>query len=130
MSTLRSEIERRFPEVRHTLDEEDGDYTLMSRVVEWLQVMQRGAISADIVERLRRFKEWCEEQPRTESARDDIWTIFIVGFWERLFEFDSTRSLIPQLMSREEVMANRTYLESWIGADNYQMALNEYDRTV
>jgi hypothetical protein len=130
VSTLRSEIEIRFPEVRDTLDAEDGDYTLMQRVVEWLWGIQREATSADMVGRVRCFKEWCEEQPRTESAENDIWTIFIVGFWEHLFESDFTRPLIAQLMSREEVIANRTYLESWVGADNYQIALAEYDRTV
>jgi hypothetical protein len=130
MRTLRAEIAIRFPEIRATHDEEDGNYTLMQRLVEWLRGMRREGISTDIVERVRSFKEWCEEQPRKESAENDVWTIFIVGFWERLFESDSTRLLIPHLMSREEVIANRTYLESWVGADNYQIALGEYEQTV
>jgi hypothetical protein len=118
-STLRNEIEACFPEVRDKLNEDDGDWTLMDRLVEWLRDFN--AISADIVERLRRFKRWCEEQPRTESRRDldtmllppvaDIWTIFICGFWEPLFESNSTRVLIPQLMSRGEV-TNEEILEA------------------
>ncbi|HST31842.1 MAG TPA: hypothetical protein VLK27_13500 [Chthoniobacterales bacterium] len=101
-STLRNEIEARFPEVRVKLNEaDDGDWTLTNRLVGWLRDFN--AISADIVERLRRFKRWCEEQPRTESAGADIWTIFICGFWEPLFESNSTHVLIPQLMTRGDV---------------------------
>jgi AcrR family transcriptional regulator len=106
-STLRNEIEARFPEVRDKLNEDDCDWTLMDRLVEWLRDFN--AISADIVERLRRFKRWCEEQPRTE--REDIWTSFIRGFWDNLFESNSTRVLIPQLMSRGEV-TNEEILEA------------------
>jgi len=130
VSTLRNEIEVRFPEIRGALDEEDGGYTLMYRIVEWLRGLQREVITVEMVARVLRFKEWCEEQPRTESAENDIWSIFIVGFWEQLFASDTTRLFIPQLMSREEVMASRSYLESWVGADKYQIALTEYDRTV
>jgi hypothetical protein len=106
-SSIRNEIEARFPEVRHKLNEDDGNGTLMGRLVEWLR--DCNAISADIVERLRRFKRWCEEQPRTE--REDIWTSFIRGFWDNLFESNSTRVLIPQLMSRGEV-TNEEILEA------------------
>ena len=102
----------------------------MHRIVEWLRARQPGAHGPDVVERLQHFKEWCEEQPRTQTAADDIWTIFIVGFWEHLFESDSTRPLVPLLMSRDELAANRDYLTSWVGAENYQMALDQYDRTV
>jgi hypothetical protein len=130
VSALRTEIESRFPEVRDTLGEEDGDYTLMHRVIEWLRSVPSAALNADLVGRLRSFKEWCEDQPRTQSAEDDVWTIFIVGFWEHLFESDSTRALIPHLMSRDDVVENRAYLESWVGAENYQMAMREYERTV
>jgi hypothetical protein len=130
VSALRTEIENRFPEVREAIDEEDGNYTLMNRVVEWLRRVPPAALTADLIDRIRGFKEWCEDQPRTQSAKDDMWTIFIVGFWEHLFESDSTRVLIPHLMSREEVVENRAYLESWVGADNYQLAIREYDRTV
>jgi hypothetical protein len=130
VSALRTEIESRFPEVRNALDEEDGDYTLMHRVIEWLRSVPPVPLSADIVDRVRRFKQWCEDQPRMQGAEDDMWTIFIVGFWEHLFESDFTRALIPHLMSFDEVVENRAYLESLVGADNYQMAMREYDQTV
>jgi hypothetical protein len=108
-STLRNEIEARFPEVRDKLNDDDDDWALMDRLVEWLRGFN--AISADIVARLRRFKRWCEEQPKRETAEADIWTIFICGFWEPLFKSKSTRVLIPQLISRGDV-TNEEILEA------------------
>ena len=130
MSALRDEVVRRFPQVAESLDDKDGNYTLVNRLAQWLRDMPRSALTADMVARLRSFKEWCETQPRTESAQDDIYTIFIVGFWEHLFEWDSTRHLIAQLAPREEVIAARDYLTSSVGAENFQLALDEYDRTI
>jgi hypothetical protein len=130
MKTLRDEIASRFPEVVDKCREEDGAYILMHRIVEWLQSAPPTAITAETVERLRSFWNWCEDQPRGESGKDDLYTIFIVGFWENLFDSESTRPLIPQLMPREEMLANADYLKQWVGAENYQQALDEYDRTL
>jgi hypothetical protein len=130
MSALREQMVSRFPEVADRLYPEDGEYTLAGEVVRWLQGLPRSAFTAEMVSRLRSFKEWCETQPRTDSAEDDVYTVFIVGFWEHLFEADSTRYLIPRLAAREEVIAAREYLISWVGAENYQIALDEYERTV
>jgi hypothetical protein len=132
MITVYDEIKRRFPELDNEITRKKRDlpYMQMFYVAAWLQAMPREAITASVVERLRSFRAWCEEQPRTQSAKDDIYTIFTVGFWEPMFASDSTRFLIPQLMSREEVTAAGDYLKSWVGPENYQMALDEYDRTV
>jgi hypothetical protein len=130
MMTVYEEIMRRFPELDNEITRENRDlaYIQMAYIVEWLQSMPRGTHTANIVERLKSFRAWCEDQPRTENPEDDIYTIFIIGFWEHMFESDSTRALIPQLMSREEVIAGGDYLKSWVGPENYQMALDEYDR--
>src|SRR4051812_32507278 len=132
MLAVYEEIKRRFPELDNDITRENGDlpYVQMTYIVEWLQSIPREAHTATLVERLRSFRAWCEDQPRTDSAEDDIYTIFIIGFWEHMFASDSTRALIPKLMPREEVTAAGDYLKSWVGEENYQMALDEYDRSV
>jgi hypothetical protein len=132
MIEVYEEIKRRFPELNNDITRENRDlpYVQMTYVFEWVQSLPKEAITANIVERLRSFRGWCEDQPRTDSPEDDIYTIFIIGFWEQMFTSDATRVLIPQLMSREEVVAAGDYLQSWIGPENYQLALGEYDRTV
>ena len=122
MNALREQIVSRFSEGADRLYFEDGEHALVGEVVRWLQSLPRSAFTAEIVSRLCGFKEWCETQPRTDSAEDDTYTIFIVGFWEHLFKADSTRYLIPRLAPREEVIAAREYLISWVGAQSYQVA--------
>jgi hypothetical protein len=130
MTKLRREIGRRFPEVRGKLRKEDEPYTLMARVAEWLRAAPRETITRDVVHRLRDFMKWCDEQRRTDSAADDLFTISIVGFWEPLFDSDSTRFLIPQLMSRQDVESNEAYLKAWVGEENYRKALDAFTQSV
>jgi hypothetical protein len=49
-------------------------------------------------------------------------TIWTVGFLENLFESDTTRSLLPKLMSREHFVAGAVYFRTWVGAENYEKA--------
>ena len=75
MITVYDEIKRRFPELDNEITRKKRDlpYMQMFYVAAWLQAMPREAITASVVERLRSFRAWCEEQPRTQSAKDDIY---------------------------------------------------------
>ncbi len=48
---------------------------------------------------------------------------------ERLFKHDELMPLIPHLMSRDELLANRKYLVTWIGADRLEAALRLTPKT-
>jgi hypothetical protein len=63
-----------------------------------------------------------------KDAGDDIYTILVVGFYENLFEAQSTRALLPRLMPLKDLTQNADYLRQWVGAENYEKALKEYDR--
>jgi hypothetical protein len=69
------------------------------------------------------FDRWCVEQPPGASAEDDLLTIEVVALREKLFKYDELMPLIPHLMSREELLENREYLATWVGADRLQAAL-------
>mgnify|MGYP001767606633 CR=1 FL=1 len=87
------------------------------------------SLLSGVAQSLRRvvdFGKWCERQPRGESARDDILTIWVVGFLEELFDSDVTRPLIPHLVPKETLITNAEYLKTWVGPDDYQSALGEY----
>jgi hypothetical protein len=129
MKMLYDEIIRRFPEVQSKIHSGDEElpYQLMHYVVEWLQEFRSDALTPDVIQRVQDFSQWCEDQPRGEQAKDDVFTILAVGFWESLFESDSTRTLVPRLMSRADVQANSEYLKGWVGSDNYEKTLREFD---
>lgn len=128
MKVLFEEINRRFPEVRsrELEDNADSPYTVMGLVADWLKQLSRSEVTPEIVHRLQSFRDWCEQQPRGEDAGNDIYTILVVGFYENLFDEESTRSLIPKLISKEDLIQNAEYLKSWVGSDNYQLALEQY----
>ena len=113
-----------FPEVPFDREEEGaGDsYTHMVRIVEWLASLPGEEFASAIVSRVKLFAEWCESHPRSETASDDVYTIYIVGFVETLFQREKTRRLIPAIVDKESFDANADYLRSWVGAESYAQA--------
>jgi hypothetical protein len=130
MKTLYTEIVRRFPEIRSKISEGDEElpYLLISFLADWLKEMG-GAITPSITERIVAFVHWCESQPSGKDAGDDIFTILVVGFYEKLFEAKSTRALLPRFLTPQDMTANVDYFRQWVGTENYEKALKEYDRS-
>jgi hypothetical protein len=128
MKMLYDEITRRFPELRDKFWDGDDElpYVVMGRLADWLKKLPEGAISPEIVSRLVSFAEWCEEQPEGKDAGDDLPTILTVGFYEKLFDSETTRALVPRFIAREQFVAGADYLRSWVGAENYEKAGKYY----
>ena len=122
------EINRRFPEVKPWISEgeEDLTFVVMRAPVDWLQSLRPAELTPDIVERVVDFAKWCENQPRRRAAGEDIFSIYIVAFFETLFTEKITRALIPKVSSREELLNGAKYLKAWVGEENYQLALAEF----
>jgi hypothetical protein len=129
MKALYTEILQRFPEVQSRISEGDEElpYLLMGYLADWLKELG-DAVTPAITERVVAFARWCENQPRGKDAGDDLLTVFVVGFYEHLFGSASTRHLLPHLVSRADLTRNADYLRQWIGAENYERALQEYER--
>jgi hypothetical protein len=128
MKVLFDEVSRRFPEVRTRLSDGDEElpYLVMGSVVDWLRSLSASQITPDIARRIREFRDWCERQPRGETAADDVYTVLVVAFYEKLFRDDVTRRLIPRLIPKDDLIQNAEYLKTWVGSVNYQLALEQY----
>ena len=132
MVTLYEEVARRFPEIDRDIAAANRDlpYVQMAYVVEWLEHMRDADFTPEVGERIRRFVNWCEEQPRGNDAGDDLYTVLVVAFYERMFDSERTRSLLPKILSYEDIITNAEYYKSWVGAENYDKALQQYGRSV
>jgi len=121
MQLLYDEILRRFPELRNKVaeGEEALPYVLISRIVEWLHTYEK-ALHPETIRRIRDFKKWCEDQPRGATAANDVYTIFVVGFYENLFAHEQTQKIVPYLVSKEDLEQSADYLISWVGKENYE----------
>jgi hypothetical protein len=124
MNLIYDEICRRFPEVRSmALDDNANEpYTLVTMLAKWLGRVSAETITNELVKRVQAFTRWCEDQPRGETAADDILTILVLGFYEQLFATEHTRALLPRIVSKEEFEQNAEYLKDRVGAENYEKA--------
>ena len=102
----------------------------MRHVAEWVIGLPSEGLSPEVIERIRGFSDWCGQQARTKTAKDDLLTVVAVGLWEPLMKSDSARRLIPHLMPRSDVESGADYLKAWVGEENYRKALSEYDQHV
>lgn len=128
MRRLYEEICVRFPEIRDVLfpGDEELPYVMIGRVTEWLIRLPREAVTPEIVARAQAFTAWCEEKPSGETAADDVHTILVVGFYEKLFESEEGRALLPKFISNEDLTRNADYLKTWVGNSNYVKATNAF----
>ena len=125
MTALLDEVRTRFPEVHDHISEGDEElpYVLMAYIVEWLQSLPGPHSHPEVVNRVVAFCRWCEDQPRTDDAGTDLFTIVVVGFYEKLFKSPKTRRLLPKLIPLEDIEANAAYYQTWVGTENYSEAL-------
>lgn len=128
MKQLAEEILKRFPEVAPSVFEGDEElsFVMMAHLGKWVVDQAKAGVAPGLVPRIKAFAKWCETQPRGDDAADDIWTIYVVGFYEELFEDEKTRSLIPSLATRQELIDNRDYLITWVGYPAYEEALKKF----
>ena len=127
MRVLYDELSRQFPEIRDRLEHDhDLPYCLMGALADWLVELPQSEFTSDVINRLVAFSRWCEEQPRGEDARTDLPTIVTVALYEKLFEHDSTRFLLPKIISKEQMLKGADYMKAHVGADNYEKALRYF----
>ena len=127
MKAFIDEILRRFPEVEPLLDDFDktSAYNAVGGIVFWLTSKPKSKVDKAVIRRLVEFNRWCLEQPRGQTAENDIVTIFQVAFVEELFKYDELLPLVGHLVSRKHLIENREYFTRWIGNDRYEAALRQ-----
>jgi hypothetical protein len=128
MTDVCSELLRRFPELRNRMSEFDqaSPHLAMNALASWLQELGDG-LAPSIAEQVIEFSQWCETQPRGTDASDDAYTILVVGLYEPLFESQATRRLVRRLLSKADLLNDPSYWRQWVGSENYEKALLEYD---
>jgi hypothetical protein len=121
MKALFDEVLQRFPELAAQVNEGDEDlpYVVVGYIAEWLLSVE---LDSATIQRVVDFDRWCMQQPRGQTAADDIMTIEVVGLQEELFRHDKLLPVVTKLISREVLQANKEYFSQWVGADRYQAA--------
>jgi hypothetical protein len=129
MQPLEAEMSQRFPELAPEIAEHhDLPYIIMSDLARWLETVSDSAVPAAL-ERVRSFVTWCEQQPRSEDAGEDIFTILVIGFFEKLLESDAIRRFVPVFLTRDDLEHDPAYWKTWVGEENYARALEQFNAT-
>jgi hypothetical protein len=120
-------ILQRFPELKPKIFKGDEDLpsVMGAHLARLLAESATTNRPHPLAERVLDFHRWCAEQPRGQSAQDDLLTIEMVGFIEELFKYDTQFPLIRRLVTKEALLRNRDYWVKWIGEDRYRLALRE-----
>ncbi len=130
---LTDEILKRFPELRDNIlfdqDEWDylGGYSSMGELVDWVIEESKKGVTKQLINRIKDFTNWCDNQPRGASASDDILTIHQVAFFEDLCQDKNTHVLIRELADKDLFIAGKAYYIDRIGQDNYEQILETFE---
>ncbi|MEM1211333.1 MAG: hypothetical protein AAGI68_03450 [Planctomycetota bacterium] len=92
MHWLETEVKKHFPDFPGSMVgyEEGLDYSVFSDLGWHVYKQMKAGADGDFIIRFLQFVKWCEEQPRGETAEDDLYTAFVVSFLEHLFDHDET----------------------------------------
>jgi hypothetical protein len=127
MEELYIELADRFPELRGRIeDDAELPYSLMGHLANWLGERSRQEFTQELINRIVAFARWCEEQPRGDDASSDLATIVVVGLYEKLFDYDNTRFLLPKLISKRQMSEGADYMRAHVGEENFSKALRYF----
>ena len=126
-----SEVLRRFPELADRLRDGDEDlpYLVMGELAGWLASAITDGVSPELAERVSAFNAWCTSQPSRDTAKEDTFTILVVGLYEKLMADPAAHPLVPLLVPRAHFEANFEYLSRWIDAEALELLRARYAET-
>jgi hypothetical protein len=124
---LYDQITARFPDALSCINQDHSDlpYVIVRELADWIAQKKQSEITPELITRIVEFRDWCHKQPRGEDASDDVYTIYVVSFFEELFRSESGRFLIRYLVSKDDLIGNIEYLKDWISEENLELVLKE-----
>lgn len=114
-----------FPELWSEFDRADSSYLL------WYEVQKAfdGAYDSGdraLIDRVYRYARWCCEQPRGESAADDLLTCVVVSFFEEIPLNEKAINDLPNWFSKAEIESMKETFIYHVGEMGYQGILSRY----
>src|SRR5215469_566310 len=81
----RETAEAKFPELRDAVHEAENAYMLWFELrLAFERAYESEPRNESMIRRVYEFANWCDKQPRGETAEDDLLTVVAVCFYEHL----------------------------------------------
>ncbi|MDL5053956.1 hypothetical protein QQ056_10405 [Oscillatoria laete-virens NRMC-F 0139] len=133
MNELSSKLLTLFPEIREYVFEGDEKLpnVMMGHVASWIKKSyneknQGNLEHRSIVNRIRELRDWCIDLDDGSEA----YTVYVVSLYETICEDQKPHLLIPLITEKEDFMANKDYLTAWVGVENYEAILKNWNKKV
>jgi len=103
-------------------DEEISTLTFIDLVL-YLETQSASPDDDDLQGKIEEFRDWVEQQPRGETAADDLLSSYFVTFVEAILKHNELFRIAPWVVSKETLVADPDYFYYWIGPTEYHRAL-------
>lgn len=127
----RIEAVRAFPEIAEKEAEDglgdwDNPYDCWISLLMNFEEAYNSPRNEDLIRRIYEYSEWCLEQPRGETAEDDLFTVVVVCFYEHIPTIPEAVEDMPRWIPYETVKGSEEALSYLAGKEGYNRVLEIY----
>jgi hypothetical protein len=120
MSAWRKEASKRLPELQRVIASREIDNPMMLWIelqIEFERLCKQEPVPLDLIRRLWEYAKWCMDRG------DDVGTGAALGFCEHLIDTKESRSILPEIMSRQDYEGLKGLLLYHHPEEDYQVVL-------
>ena len=104
MPPWREKAEEMFPELVARFEEADTPYLLWFELREAFErAYEQSPRDGSLIHRIYQYSDWCADQPRGETAQDDLLTCVAVCFYEHIPAHPTAREDMPRWWRAEDL---------------------------
>jgi hypothetical protein len=121
MPSWRQKAEEMFPELVHRIQEAENPYLLwFELLVVFNCAYEQTPRDESLIRRIYRYSDWCVNQPRGETAEDDLLTCVAVCFYEHIPQHPAAREDMPRWWKVEDVCREPSIFQYHLTDDQYR----------
>jgi hypothetical protein len=125
MITWRKEASKRLPELQRVIAAPEVDNPMRLWIelkMEFERLCKREPAPLDLLRRLWGYAKWCMERG------DEVGTGAALGFCEHLIDTKKSRSILPQIMSRQDYQSIQGLLLYHHKEEDYEAVLKRFKK--
>ena len=104
MPPWKQKAEEMFPELVSRFEEADTPYLLWFELQDaFEQAYEQSPRDESLIRRIYRYSDWCADQPRGQTAEDDLLTCVAVCFYEHIPQHPAAREDMPRWWRAEDL---------------------------
>jgi hypothetical protein len=116
------------PELKEEIEEAENPYSMWISIRLAFDNAYGKQRNESLIRRIYGYAKWCYQQPRGETAEDDLLTCVAVCFYEHIPENPAALSDMPRWFTKEDVIGMREILSYHVGEKGFQEMLRAFKK--